>query len=180
MDHQPFENWLLDDEKLTATQRRELETHLAACPDCKKVHRGWKEVAVLIQTVAMVSPQPGFSLRWKANLAKQKMLQQPRQVRLFFLSLLGIAVFFFALLTGLLVAFHISLADLVVGAAKAVSGLFSVWFSAQTFINANLAGPVPLILWILFSTGVCLLIAVWIAAIVRISRRGVRKNETNS
>jgi predicted anti-sigma-YlaC factor YlaD len=179
MGHQPFENWLLDEDPLSAPQRQELETHLATCPECTKLSHGWKEASALIQSTALVSPAPGFTQRWKGNLAKQRMIAQPRQVRLFFLSLVGIAIFSFALFAGLLAAFHITLADLAVSIAKAVSSLFTLWITAQAYINANLAGPIPLILWILFSTGVCLLIFVWIAAIVRISRRGAREHETN-
>ncbi len=34
MNHQPFENWLLDEEPLTAQQQRDLQNHLRDCTIC--------------------------------------------------------------------------------------------------------------------------------------------------
>lgn len=34
MNHEPYEDWLLSGEELTADQQQSLDEHLAACPEC--------------------------------------------------------------------------------------------------------------------------------------------------
>jgi hypothetical protein len=40
MDHRPYEDWLLDDERLTPEQDRDLRIHLRNCPECAALARG--------------------------------------------------------------------------------------------------------------------------------------------
>jgi anti-sigma factor RsiW len=37
MKHRPFEDWLLDDQPLDPTQKRELNAHLRACNACRAI-----------------------------------------------------------------------------------------------------------------------------------------------
>jgi len=75
MNHQPFEDWLLEDESLTIQQERELQVHLRSCTSCL----GIAASNVALHTRHLVLPQPGFTERFKPRLAAWKREQLRRQ-----------------------------------------------------------------------------------------------------
>ncbi|MDH3676271.1 MAG: zf-HC2 domain-containing protein [Anaerolineae bacterium] len=62
--------WL--DDQLSLAEVAELKAHLAGCPSCRRTYEGLQRVHQLFQTAAtrMVSPEPGFSHRLEARLAR--------------------------------------------------------------------------------------------------------------
>jgi hypothetical protein len=70
MNHQPFRDWLLTDEKLSAEQITELKTHLASCESCQQTDVAWSEVESTFHKVPLVQPTPGFTNRWQIHLAE--------------------------------------------------------------------------------------------------------------
>lgn len=75
MNHQPFDDWLLDDEDLTVQQRRELEVHLRSCTSCSAIAAS--NLALRAKHLAM--PQPGFTDRFRPRLAAWRKEQLRRQ-----------------------------------------------------------------------------------------------------
>lgn len=75
MNHQPFEDWLLDDESLTSQQQRELQVHLRSCTACSAIAAS--NLALHITHLAI--PQPGFTERFRPRLAAWKKEQLRRQ-----------------------------------------------------------------------------------------------------
>ncbi len=175
MVHQPFETWLLDEEPLTFDQRRELEAHLRTCPQCQRLSANWSGVAGLMKATPPMQPAPDFTLRWKALRAERIAHQQPRQVRRFFLTLLVSCLVSLALLAVFFVVSQLSLTDALVSAAKGVTTVYSLWLDFQAFLTARLTGPLPLVVWILFTTGICILIITWIVTVLRVTTRGANK-----
>lgn len=80
MNHQPFKEWLLSDEPLTAEQSRVLSEHLQGCASCSQLETGWSEVQALIQRRPEAAPAPGFTDRWQARLAARHLKKQRQQV----------------------------------------------------------------------------------------------------
>jgi hypothetical protein len=173
MAHQPFETWLLDEEPLTFDQRRELEAHLQTCSQCQQVSSNWTAVTGLIRTTPLARPAVDFTLRWKAARAERIAHQQPRQVRTFFITLLASSLVSLALLAIFFVISQLTFSDVLVSAAKGVTTLYSLWLDFQAFLTARLTGPLPLVVWILFTTGICILIIIWIVTVLRVTTRGV-------
>ncbi len=76
MNHQPFRDWLLSDEELSATQHQVLQEHLSSCESCQQVKVSWQEVESAFIKAPMIQLQPGFTQRWQMNLMTH---QQRRQ-----------------------------------------------------------------------------------------------------
>jgi hypothetical protein len=75
MNHQPFEDWLLEDESLTIQQQRELQAHLRSCTPCSAIAAS--NVALHARHLAI--PQSGFTERFRPRLAAWKKDQLRRQ-----------------------------------------------------------------------------------------------------
>lgn len=75
MNHQPFEDWLLEDEILTSHQQRELEAHMRTCASCSAIAAS----NVALHAGQMAVPQPGFTDRFRPRLAAWKRQQLRRQ-----------------------------------------------------------------------------------------------------
>jgi len=79
MNHQPFRDWLLSDEKLSADQDHELQEHISSCDSCKEIKSAWLEVDSTLHKSPQVEPAPGFTIRWQAYLAEYLERKQKRR-----------------------------------------------------------------------------------------------------
>lgn len=76
MNHRPFEEWLLDDQPLTAQQTRDLQAHVRSCASCAAI----AESNLTLHAVRRVEPAAGFTDRFLVRLAKRRTEQRWRQV----------------------------------------------------------------------------------------------------
>jgi hypothetical protein len=76
MDHRPYEEWLLDDERLTPEQERDLRTHLRSCVQCSALDRA----NLALRAAPMAVPASGFALRFQSRLAAERNVQRRRSV----------------------------------------------------------------------------------------------------
>lgn len=72
MDHRPYEDWLLDDERLTAEQERALRAHLRDCPECAALDRS----NMALRAAPMSGPVAGFAARFQVRLAVERRVQR--------------------------------------------------------------------------------------------------------
>jgi hypothetical protein len=70
MNHQPFRDWLLSEEKLSADQTLALQEHLKSCEFCRQTEISWLEVESTFQKKPQAQPAPGFTNRWQAHLSE--------------------------------------------------------------------------------------------------------------
>ena len=75
MNHQPFEDWLLNETPITSEQKRELDTHLRTCTYCAAL----VETGFALRTVKKASPQAGFTARFQTRLAVRKAAERRRR-----------------------------------------------------------------------------------------------------
>jgi hypothetical protein len=76
MNHQPFEDWLLNDKPITQEEKRELDLHMRTCAYCAAL----AETGVALKSSKKASPKPGFTARFEARLAERKLLEQRRRM----------------------------------------------------------------------------------------------------
>ena len=76
MNHQPFEDWLLNETPITPEQRRELDSHLRSCAYCAAL----VETGIVLHSVKMISPAEGFTTRFQAKLAERKLAERRRRI----------------------------------------------------------------------------------------------------
>jgi hypothetical protein len=69
MNHQPFKDWLLSEEKLPADQAAQLQEHLVSCPTCRDIQAAWLDVKTELIKAPQACPQAGFTDRWLTCLA---------------------------------------------------------------------------------------------------------------
>jgi hypothetical protein len=86
MNHQPFEEWLLNDETpLTAEQKRELDLHVRSCVSCSAL----LETGMILHSVKVVAPADGFTARFQARLAERRLADHRRRIWGAILFLIG-------------------------------------------------------------------------------------------
>lgn len=76
MNHQPFEDWLLNDKLINPKEKLELDVHLRTCSYCSAL----AETGKALRMVKKVSPAAGFSARFQARLAMQKAAERRRRL----------------------------------------------------------------------------------------------------
>lgn len=84
MDHRPYEDWLLNDERLNPEEDRDLRVHLRNCPECAALARA----NLTLRSAPVTNPAAGFTQRFQSRLAEQRKIQWRRS--LIGLSLLAI------------------------------------------------------------------------------------------
>ncbi len=75
MNHQPFEEWLLNEKLISPKEKLELDAHLRVCSYCSAL----AETGKALHTVKLVSPTVGFSARFQARLAMQRAADRRRK-----------------------------------------------------------------------------------------------------
>jgi len=76
MNHQPFEDWLLNNIPITHEQKRDLDLHVRTCAYCAALVKTDK----VLRTVKMASPASGFVTRFEIRLAAQKAVDRRRRI----------------------------------------------------------------------------------------------------
>jgi hypothetical protein len=89
MNHRPFEDWLLSDQPLKPEQKRELQTHLQDCTHCSAL----TDLQLELHSVKMALPAAGFTARFQARLAGQRVRERRnRLVGALFLAVGGVGL----------------------------------------------------------------------------------------
>ena len=76
MNHQPFEEWLLNDKNLTSAETRELDLHLRTCTHCTAL----SATGLALRSANVVAPAVGFTVRFQERLAAQKIAERRRKL----------------------------------------------------------------------------------------------------
>jgi hypothetical protein len=98
MNHQPFRDWLLSEEKLSADQMIALQEHLQSCESCRQTDIAWLEVESTLHKMPQAHPAPGFTNRWQAHLSEY--LERKRKRRSWII--IGLNVVIIIVLLGML------------------------------------------------------------------------------
>ena len=177
MCHQPFETWLLEGKEITKEERNMLQSHLDECAQCSKLHQSWQSVRSKMKTSRMISPEPGFTSRWKDNLAKKMQEQQMRQVfklRRFFLYL-GTANVLTMILLVSFILINGSPVNWFVSTLNQLLDL-TIWLGqAQHFVVSLIQAlpPIfPITFWVILTTGLSTLALIWVVSLWKISFQG--------
>ena len=75
MNHQPFEEWLLNYTAITPQQKRELDSHLRTCAYCSAL----AQTDRVLRAMKLASPVNGFVTRFQARLAAQQVEDRRRR-----------------------------------------------------------------------------------------------------
>lgn len=172
MSHPPYEKWLLDETNLSPQDDAALQAHLQTCAQCRLVKTGWESVLSRLTNNHKVSPEPGFSQRFTASLAvRRTWLIHQQQIRRLILGL-SLGVIGSASLLGFVIFSMASPVELLIRATEIITGTIAWWNRASQFLIAGLQQPLVLLVWILLTSGVCLIAFGWVFTLWRISSKG--------
>lgn len=170
MNHRPFEDWLLDDQPLDPTQKRELDAHLRTCETCRAI----AESNLALRSARLVAPAPGFSARWQERLVLARRAQRRRTLlgTLFF-SIGGLLLL--AILAGpMLISVIGSPADwisaIVMGALFAYTTTMAVAEAGSVLLRV-LPAFVPPFMWLVLLSTLSGLGLLWSVSIWRLVRK---------
>jgi len=175
MVHQPIEKWIIEETPLTAEQKIQLEEHLRVCKHCRELQNSLLEVDELLMRAEIVAPAAGFTQRFQATLAERKALKNRRQVRKFFLSLLGAAMVTFGAM-GLYIAMTSSPVEMVTRLMENSTRVLINLDQFERFVTTvfNTLPPYLSIgIWVVAASGLVLFTLIWIGALWRTSLQGV-------
>ncbi len=182
MSHEPYEEWLLSGEELTADQQQSLAEHLETCPDCANIFSAWKAVDQAMRSAPQVEPEPGFSSRWKQRLANRQESQQRRLIWISLSVCLGGALLMMIGLALPQINGLPSPIQLLSGLIFTVAEAIVTLQDATTWILSLLHGVpvvIPVLFWIAISTALLLWSLVWMIGIWRLPHLQRSQNETN-
>ena len=91
MNHQPFETWIYNEERLEPEEQQKLNDHLQSCEDCRRLSLALEGVRQTFSAAPSPAPAPGFTQRWQARLAGHKQMVQQRRMWILTLALFGLA-----------------------------------------------------------------------------------------
>jgi len=170
MNHRPFEDWLLEDQPLDPTQKRELHAHLRECDVCSAL----AESNLALRSARVVAPAPGFSARFQERLVLARRAQRRRTLlgTLFF-SLGGLVLL--ALLAGpILVSMIGSPAEWISSMVRAALFVYTTSLAiaeAGSVIMRVLPGFMPPFVWLVLLSTFSGLALLWSVSIWRLMRR---------
>jgi len=170
MKHRPFEDWLLDDQPLDPTQKRELDAHMRACNACRAI----AESNLALRSARVIAPAPGFTARWQERLVLARRAQRRRTLlgTLFF-SLGGLLLL--ALLAGpILVSLIGSPAEWISAMVRALLFLYTTTLAvaeAGSVMFRVLPGFMPPFVWLVLLSTLSGLGLLWSVSIWRLVRR---------
>lgn len=160
MNHQPFENWILEKPELTKKDEHSLKEHLLTCNQCQKLHTSWQEVETHLTHASEAKPAPGFGKRFKISLAERRERQHQAQVRRFILMSTAASLVALFILIGRLLSKN-SITEIAVNLFNIIYGAVSQIGNFITSLINSLNGPSPILLWIIASTILALLCLGW-------------------
>lgn len=170
MNHQPFDEWLLNDKPLTAAEKRQLNTHLRTCPSCSAL----AETGLALRSARAVAPAAGFSLRFQQRLAAQRIAERRRRLwgmMLLTVSGLGLLAWFAAPVISSIFSAPVEWFSGLIGfflfaitSLQALSGIISV-------VAEVAPGFVPPYVWMMLVSALAGFSLLWTISIWRFSSR---------
>ena len=72
MSHQPFEEWIFEDEVLPVEKTRMLQAHLEDCLRCRNLSDAWHGARLGLMEAEVAEPTHGFVIRWQTRQAEER------------------------------------------------------------------------------------------------------------
>lgn len=101
MNHQPYEDWLFEQQDLTGQQLAELREHLQVCETCRALDDALNTVETSLRAQPVLAPEAGFVGRWQRRLEVERQRIHRRQTLTMLAFCAGGAVVLIALLLAL-------------------------------------------------------------------------------
>ena len=172
MNHQPFEDWLLEEKPINPKQKLELEAHLRVCTYCSAL----AATGNALHSVKKAAPAVGFTVRFQERLAKQKAAERRRRFWGTIVFTLGGLALLMWLAGPYVDSFFASPAGWI--SAVIEWGVF-VFTTLQAVAEAGsvlvhvIPGFLPAFVWMIVVSALAGIVLLWSVSIWRLTRIGV-------
>ena len=175
MDHQPFEQWIFEDQKHSAQQSSLLREHLDQCQECSDLSQSWLAIEKELTRPVMMSPMAGFTNRFQTRLAIRQAEQYQKQVvKTLAIIGSGILITMAAILAWLLLSF--SIGELIVKGVSIFSDMVELFFNLRSMMVNFLRyspGFAPYLIWVMLIGWGTILASIWGLTVWKLSRQGM-------
>ena len=174
MNHQPFEDWLLNEKLIDPKQKLELDAHLRICSYCSAL----AETGKALRMVKKVSPATGFSARFQERLARQKAVERQRRLWGSLLFTFGGLVMLVWIAAPYLTSFLASpatwITSLIEWGVFLITTLWAMVQAGSIFLDI-IPGFIPAFMWMVLVSALAGIALLWSVSIWRFVRvpRGV-------
>ena len=172
MNHQPFEEWLLQEKPLDSKQKLELDAHLRICRFCNALAETGKE----LRTMRRVSPAAGFAARFEKKLVLQRAADRRRRLWGSVLFTLGGLVMLMWLVGPYAISFLASPATWITALIEwgvfLVTTLRAMGEASTVFLNV-IPSFLPPFAWMVAVSAVAGIGLLWFVSIWRFAQRSV-------
>ena len=178
MKHQPFEKWLFEQEALSIKEAQSLQEHLVSCEQCAAVATALSAVENRLSTAATLSPEPGFTNRWRARLVRRRKIAR-RKENTSTIATLSVGLIMLLLVVGArllpllqlvapqFIAWYENVSNVIVHLSLAGEVLLTILGSAIASVPLGLRIAVPSVLFLMF--------ALWFTSIFRLGILPLRR-----
>ncbi len=177
MNHQPFENWILEGYSGNPEEKEKLKQHLATCPRCAELEHSWAKAHHQLRAASLKKAPPAFISLWQSNLAIFKEKQKRRQARTLLISYISGALVVLVALSAILLP-KISLISMVVTITSTVVRLIEsikqIWTIILSLIKVAPTSAL-LVIAAMFAGWILLAVLAWAVSVWKVS---VKKAET--
>ena len=169
MDHRPFEGWLLNNQKLAADEKRQLNAHLQVCSSCTAL----AEVNLALKSVKMAAPAAGFADRFQVRLEAQKKAMRRRNFWGFVLLALTVLSVLTLIARPIITSLVQSPVNLL---ASWLGSLLSFWASLVAMAHAGLVlfrivpGFFPAYIWTVILFAACGWSLLWVFSLIKFTK----------
>jgi hypothetical protein len=169
MNHQPFETWLLEEQRLSPEEKRGLDAHLRECTHCAAL----AETGLELHATHMAAPAPGFSARFQQRLEAHRVAERRKRiwgVILFVVSGLALAGWAVAPLVTQIAASPTEWLSLLLGYYFFVAGSLRALIEVGAVLLRVAPGFMPAYAWMVLASGVAGAALLWAVSIWRLTR----------
>lgn len=176
MNHQPYEDMLLDERELSIKEKDSLTQHLLECPQCAKLEKSLRVLDHEFRSTPVVAPAPGFSERWKTSLPERRKQHERQQTRIILISMavtavatgITLAVFLFPPISPISI-----FANILSGLLMLVNTVIDFWVFVGAFLQAAPKGlSIGLVLSV--TTWISIILLAWGISMYKITLKGVK------
>ena len=175
MNHQPYENWILDEYPGSQSEKEQLEQHLKGCDHCAHLQRTWHETRQQLVISGVKKAPAQFTAQWPEHLAMFKQKKKRKQARTLLASFVG-GAFMVLIAMGALLVPNISIIPMLVGVTSSivrfVESVKGIWILLQSLVRV---APTTLLIvsGALLAGWITLAVLAWGVSIWRVSIKKV-------
>lgn len=171
LNHQPFRDWLFDEEPLEPQDALALQEHLRTCEECQRQRQAWNGALHFLQSASEISPVDGFVNRWQLRLATQRERKQNKLAWAYFFAAAGLAVVSLAVLGWQVAAALQTPQNLLLMLLLKAAGWITMLSSVDDYVSVFLALlPGLPVVGLVFLVGFISMISVlWLATYKRLN-----------